>query len=131
MQISVFMNEKDSDPVVFTTSYRMPKVGGKYKGCNVTNVRQVYPDTEQYFANADCYDYFEVDIDLGKETKTIYICRENGTVAESLQRWQQRNAAVAQKLYELIDDLYHLSCSDDEIVREMTKVLEINYPVGE
>ncbi|MBQ6518553.1 MAG: hypothetical protein IJI14_07530 [Anaerolineaceae bacterium] len=128
MQISVFLNEKDSEPKVFTTAYRMPKKGGKYKGCNVLDVRQVYPDKDQYFVNADAYDYFEADLDLKTETKTIYLCREKGTVNESVQRWKNRNAAVAQKLYELIDDLHLVSCSDEEIISEITKVLEINYP---
>lgn len=128
MQISVFLNEKDSEPKVFTTAYRMPKKGGKYKGCNVLDVRQVFPDKVQYFVDSEFYDYFEADLDLGSKTTTIYVCREKGTVSDSMQRWYNRNAAIAQKMYELIDDLHTLSCSDDEIVGEMTKFLEINYP---
>lgn len=99
-----------------------------YDHCNVLDVRQVFPDKVQYFVDSEFYDYFEADLDLGSKTTTIYVCREKGTVSDSMQRWYNRNAAIAQKMYELIDDLHTLSCSDDEIVGEMTKFLEINYP---
>ena len=46
MNVTVFLNGNET---AFATSYRMPKIGGKYKGCEVVDIRQVYPGDEQYF----------------------------------------------------------------------------------
>ena len=121
MNVTVFLNGNET---AFATSYRMPKIGGKYKGCEVVDIRQVYPGDEQYYVGYDCYDFYEVDVDLGMNLiKTIYICREKGTVSESILRWQNRNRAAAEKLCELIKNVN----DKDTKTCIIQKFLDINF----